>query len=71
MQPNTIIQLPDGREGTVVYHHLDGYGIVWGQQGPFNEDNLPAPEAMLREPYPSASLPCVGKHYVILEADPA
>jgi len=31
MKPGTIIRLPDGREGTVVYHSLDGYGIRWGR----------------------------------------
>jgi len=30
MRPGTIVRLPDGREGTVVYHGLDGYGIQWG-----------------------------------------
>lgn len=29
MKPGTLIRLPDGREGTVVYHGLDGYGIRW------------------------------------------
>ena len=31
MTPGTIVRLPDGREGTVVYHSLDGYGIRWGR----------------------------------------
>lgn len=31
MKPGTIVRLPDGREGTVVYHGLDGYGIRWGR----------------------------------------
>lgn len=30
MKPGTVVKLPDGREGTVVYHGLDGYGIRWG-----------------------------------------
>lgn len=29
MKFGTHIVLPDGRKGTVVYHNLDGYGIVW------------------------------------------
>ena len=32
MKPGTFVRLPDGREGTVVYSGLDGYGIVWGRQ---------------------------------------
>jgi len=31
MKPGTVIQLPDGRIATVVYHGLDGYGIRWGR----------------------------------------
>ena len=31
MKAGTIVRLPDGREGTVVYHGLDGYGIRWGR----------------------------------------
>ncbi len=31
MKPGTIIRLPDGREGTVVYHGLDGYGVRFGR----------------------------------------
>lgn len=31
MKAGTIIELPDGRRGTVVYHGLDGYGIKWGE----------------------------------------
>ena len=70
MKPGTLIRLPDGREGTVVYHGLDGYGIKWGRHRvPVNELNLFkagdewAPEAMLREPYPGAELECVGEEY--------
>ena len=31
MKPGTIVRLEDGREGTVVYHGLDGYGIQFGR----------------------------------------
>ena len=31
MKPGTVVRLPDGREGTVVYRGLDGYGIRWGR----------------------------------------
>jgi hypothetical protein len=27
----TVVRLSNGREGTVVYHGLDGYGIKWGR----------------------------------------
>jgi hypothetical protein len=67
MKPGTIVKLPDGREGTTVYHNLDGYGIVWGRRE-VDEDDLPPPEAMLRDPYPSATVECVGKSYVVVEA---
>jgi hypothetical protein len=85
MRPGTFIRLPDGREGTVVYHSLDGYGIQWGRvavdveailtgNGNLFEGGAPqdwpwAPEAMLRNPYPSADLPCVGTDYRIIYED--
>ena len=31
MKAGTIVRLPDGREGTVVYNSLDGVGIRWGR----------------------------------------
>lgn len=30
-KPGTIIKLPDGREGTIVYNGLDGEGIIFGR----------------------------------------
>lgn len=58
MDLNTVIRLPDGRVGTICWHHLDGYGGVWGEHR-FDEDRvrndnyfsdeLPRPEFMLRE----------------------
>lgn len=80
MKPGTIVKLPDGREATVVYHSLCGYGIVWGRQnvnvdailgscplfdGPPQED-VPEPEALLREPWAGAWLPCVGETYEVV-----
>lgn len=65
MKPGTIVRLPDGREGTTVYHFLDGYGIVWGRRL-IDPENLPEPEAMLREQYPSAGYPCVGEKYEVV-----
>ena len=83
MKPGTIIRLPDGREGTVTYHGLIGYGIRWGRikvdveaclQGNGNTISGGAPsgyefmpEAMLRDPYPQADLECVGDKYEIIE----
>ena len=31
MKPGTIVQLPDGRVGTVVFNGLCGVGIKWGR----------------------------------------
>lgn len=74
MKPGTFVRLPDGREGTVVYHHLDGYGICWGRiqvdaeaLNRFEGGDELAPEAMLRDPYKTASLPCVGDEYEIVD----
>lgn len=73
MQPGTVVRLPDGREGTVVYHHLDGYGIRWGRievdaeaLNSFTAADDLAPEAMLRDPYPSATVECVGEEYDVI-----
>jgi hypothetical protein len=65
MKLNTLIRLPDGREGRTVYHNLDGYGIRWGRELA-DPENLPPPDAMLREPYPSATVECVGRNYEVL-----
>ena len=78
----TVVRLSDGRLGTVVYNGLDGVGIKWGEHDPDPKDfsgssgntvrwNPPAdwpwqPDAMLREPYPHADLPCVGEDYEIV-----
>jgi hypothetical protein len=77
---NDVIRLPDGREGTICWNHLDGNGGVWGRhhfdmpEGGFG-DELPAPEFMLREKEVEGSLrrgphradvECVGKEYEVL-----
>ena len=69
MKPGTIVELQDGRRATVVYHNLDGYGIVWGERR-VSEDDLPPPDAMLRNQYPHASVECVGEDYVIVKNEP-
>jgi len=82
VKAGTIVRLPDGREGTVVYSGLDGYGIKWGRHKVTladihgrsvvsGEAEAPPgyrwmPDAMLREPYPSASLECVGDDYEVM-----
>ncbi len=78
----TIVELPDGRVGTTVYNGLDGVGIKWGRHTVTSDDieghggcemhcEPPPdyewfPEAMLREPYKYADLPCVGEDFEIL-----
>lgn len=79
MKPGTIVRLPDGREGTVVYHGPDGYGIKWGRinvdvnvilsLSPITdsvpEDYQYKPDAMLREPY-TTEIECVGEEYEVV-----
>lgn len=68
MKPNTHIRLADGRAATVVWHWLNGYGIVWGHDE-YDEGDLPEPVALLREPHRSITFPdieCVGTDYEIL-----
>jgi hypothetical protein len=38
MKPGTIVRLPDGREGTVVFHGLSGYGVKWGRHAVKSSD---------------------------------
>ena len=50
----SVVQFPDGRIGTICWHHLDGYGGVWGRHDfsgiePNFDDRLPEPTFMLRE----------------------
>lgn len=63
MRLNTVIRLPDGREGTICYHNLDGDGGVWGRilfdLEPHDigyTDRLPAPDFMLRDKSIESSL---------------
>lgn len=84
LRAGTVIRLPDGRIGTICYHHLDGHGGVWGKHDfigiPLNfDDRWPAPEFMLREtsikalfrrgPH-RADVECVGEEYEIVEEPP-
>lgn len=53
MKLNTIVQVKDGRVGTLCYHNLDGTGGVWGRhtflmpERSFG-DELPGPDFLLR-----------------------
>lgn len=85
MKFGTTIRLSDGREATVVYHGLDGYGVVWGIHSFTKEQTesalcantlfgskpkdypVPVIEAMLRAPYPSSDVECVGGGYEVVE----
>lgn len=85
MKFGTIVELPDGRRGTVVYNGLDGVGIAWGELRFTSEqisvalganplfgrapDDYPVPfaEALLRDSWDGAHMPCVGRKYKIVE----
>lgn len=72
MKLNTIIQLPDGRTGTICYHNIDGYGGIWGYhsfkmpEGGFGD--LPKPEFMLRDKKLESRLgiECVGEDFRVI-----
>lgn len=68
MRAGMLVELPDGKIGTVVYNGLDGVGIKWGEHkvkqsdisgnGGISNDKAPEgyrwfPDAMLRDSYPS------------------
>jgi hypothetical protein len=76
VKAGTLVRLPDGREGRVVYHNLDGYGIIWGSE-PLDAMVIlagdgPAPEAKLRAPYEGQDegVEYVGDDYEIVEESP-
>jgi hypothetical protein len=67
MKAGTIVMVGSST-ATVVYHGLDGYGIAWGiHLLPPDQSFWPRAEAMLRDPYPQADLPCVGEEYTVLK----
>ena len=79
MKFGQIIRLPDGREATIVYHGLEGYGVAYGRHYFFAEgqmvipiENIPAAEAMLRKPELEKLLgvPCVGEEFEFVSDDP-
>ncbi len=65
MKPGAIIEVKDRGFGTVVYHNLDGYGIIWGRQF-VNLEDVPEPKAKLRELYPAAENEYVCKDYIVV-----
>lgn len=77
----TIIELPDGKRATTVFNGLAGIGVKWGEHtipdgaigghGDLFNEEVPVgyewkPDAMLREIYPGADLPCIGEKFVII-----
>lgn len=66
------VRTQDGDEWTVCYWFLDGVGVVSGLQDLKGQPNdaLPEPEAMLREPYKSCDLPCLGRMVEIIPKEP-
>ena len=64
MKTGTIIKLPNERVGT--REDIVGNGnLTHGAEiAPANYDYFP--DAMLRNPYPSADLECVGEEYEII-----
>ena len=72
MKLNTIVQLPDGRIGTICYNNLDGHGGVFGKHVFDSYENLPDPEFMLRGIEMQGRVgcsesECVGNNYVTIE----
>lgn len=71
MKLNTVIELPDGRIGTICYNNLDGRGGVWGHHTftlpPGGFGDLPEPDFMLREPSEKEMLIRMGGHKTDVE----
>lgn len=67
MKPGAIIDIEGRGTATVVYHQLEGYGVVWGEVD-VDPTNLPEPEAMLREQEHQHlfDYECVGKDYRLM-----
>ncbi len=65
MKPGTIVDVAGRGLATVVYHGLDGYGVVWGERE-VDVENLPMPVALLREPFATADWECVGDDFEIV-----
>lgn len=48
MKANTVVELSDGRIGTICYNWLDGYGGKFGIHIFDENGDLPAPDFLLR-----------------------
>lgn len=62
--PGSLVQTPDGQFWTVVYNNLDGYGVIEGDHPKYigaEDETLPKQTHMLRTPYTSCELPCIGE----------
>lgn len=66
MKPGTIVKIKGRGLATVVWHNLNGYGVIWGEHS-VDTDNLPEPQALLREPCKIAEYECVGEDYEIIK----
>ncbi len=65
----TFVESSDGRIWTVCYRNLDGFGVVLGHRpeiASMGNDALPVPEALLREPHPSADWECIGEYVRVI-----
>ncbi len=79
MNLGILVEMSDGRIGTVVFNGLSGVGIKWGVHYPNPKDFEGTsggvcpqddrssfkwePDALLRDPWPGAEIECVGKNY--------
>lgn len=60
----SVVQTPDGEEWTVVYHNLDGYGVIAGSHDSLagaRDEDLPPHTHLLRTPSPVHNCPCLGE----------
>ena len=68
MIAGTIINIKGRGMATVVYNHLDGVGVVWGEPE-IDITDLPMPEAMLRGDYKNSFAECLGDNieYTVID----
>lgn len=53
-----LVKVKDGRKGHVNYSNWEGFGIRWE-----DADETQPPDALLREPFPTAKYECVGREF--------
>lgn len=69
----SLVQTPDGRVWTVVYHNLDGYGVIEGDHPQFigaDDEQLVAHTHLLRKPWKGHDKPCIGEWVKVLRRAP-